>query len=248
MADTSDRSVTAIAPADLAAAFAVGIGGAALRPFRPAPGPATERWGVGLGEAAAGLPWMPGQVRGLARQLNRLGSVVVSPGAIGYDGDSADWSTVTDIRSRRLIGYLLTDAVTTGLDRLPMWRFPGRRIILNSLGQTALTALALAGNLQLDRGVSTVCVPSDVDYRGRLRPKRMSAGLPAALVLADPAVRDLVESTARAHGVPVRMVDDDPFESAVTRANTIRSWAGRAVATLGAVSGLLAQTGTRSSA
>lgn len=246
MTTADDNTLTGVTVTDVAAAFAVGLGGAALGPFRPSPGPAAERWGLGVGEAAASLPWMPGPVRGLARRLNRFGSVVVSPGGIEYDGDEADWSAVTEIRSRRLIGYLLTDAVAKQVDRLPVWRFPGRGLIVSSLSRAALTAVALAADLRLDSGVSTVCVPSEVHYRGLLRTKQMSAGLPATLILADPAVGDLVESTARAHGVPVQMAEDDPFEDAVLRATGIRLAAARVAALLGGLR--VPQTGTRSSA
>jgi len=216
---TDERPLTGATLGDVAAALAVGIGGAALGPVRPAPGPATGRWGVGVGEAVAKLPWVPGPVRGLARRLNRFGSVVVSPGGIEFDGDEADWSAVSEIRTRRLVGYLLTDAVAKQLDRLPLWRFPGRGMIVDGLGRAALTAVALAADLRPDRGVSTVCVPCDVSYRGLLRDRQMSAGLPAALVLADPA--------------------------AIARATGIRRVAGRAAAVLSALSG---QTATRSSA
>lgn len=246
MTNAHNGSLTGVTVTDVAAALAVGLGGTALEPFRPAPGPAAGRWGLGVGEAAASLPWMPGPVRGLARKLNRFGSVVVSPGGIEYDGDEVDWSTVSEIRSRRLIGYLLTDAVAKQIDRLPVWRFPGRGVIVSGLSRAALTAVALAADLRLDSGVSTVCVPSEVHYRGLLRAKRLSAGLPATLILADPAVRDLVESTARAHGVPVRMADDDPFEDAVLRATGIRMAAGRVAAVLGGL--WVGQTGTKSSA
>ena len=44
---------------NVAAALAVGIGNTVLKPVRPAPGPATERWGVGVGEVAASVPQMP---------------------------------------------------------------------------------------------------------------------------------------------------------------------------------------------
>ena len=91
-----------VSPVDLAAAFAVGIGQTVIKPVRPEPGPATQRWGVGVGEAAARLPLMPGPVRGLARRIgNRFGSVAVSPGGIEFDGDEVAWSKVTEIRTRR---------------------------------------------------------------------------------------------------------------------------------------------------
>ncbi len=182
---------------DVTAALAVGIGSAVLTPVRPGPGPATVRWGVGFGEFAA--PKVPGPLRGIARQLNQFGSVVVSPGGIEFDGDEVAWSQVTEIRGRRLVGYLLTDAITKQVDRVPLWRFPGRRAVLEGLTQTALTALAVVADLRLDSGVFTLYIPAEVHYRGLVRRKDMTAGVPAALVLADPAVRDLVETTAAAH-------------------------------------------------
>ncbi len=211
---------------DVAAALAVGIGGAVLAPVRPRPGPATDRWGVGVGEFAATLPWLPDPMRGLARHLNQLGSVVISPGVIEFDGDEVAWSKVTEIRAHRLVGYLLTDAVTAQVDRVPLWRFPGRDRVLEALGQAALTAVALAADLRLDQGVFTLYIPAEVHYRGLVRRKEMTAGLPGSLVLADPAVRDLVETTAAAHGVPVRMADDDALEVAAARAAAIRTALG----------------------
>lgn len=229
----------------VAAALAVGIGQAILAPIRPEPGPANARWGVGVGEMAANLPMMPGVFRGIARQLNRFGSVVISPRGIELDGEDVDWSKVTEIRTRRLVGYLLTDAVTNGVDRLPLWWFPGRGLVLRGLTHTALTAVAVVADLRLDSGVFTVYLPAEVRSKGLLRGTQLSPGIPAALVLADPAVRDLIEATARAHGIPVRPADDDALEVAAQRAAVIRS----RLATVGAVvAGLTGQAGTRSSA
>ncbi|MEI6254920.1 MAG: hypothetical protein WCP30_19175 [Mycobacteriaceae bacterium] len=227
---------------DGVAALAVGIGRTVLKPVLPEPGPATQRWGVGVGEVAASLPKLPGLVRGIARQLNQFGSVVVSPGGIEYDGDEVAWSKVTEIRTRRLVGYLFTDALTKQVDRLPVWWFPGRGLVLTGLGHAALTAVAVAADLQLDRGVFTVYIPAEVNSKGIFRTAEMSPGIPAALVLADPAVRDFVEATAEAHGIPVLPADDDALETAARRAAIIRA----AVGAFGAV--LSGHAGTRSSA
>ena len=205
----------------VAAALAVGIGNAVLTPVRPQPGPATQRWGLGVGEAVAGK--VPRPLREIARQLNQFGSVVVSPSGIEYDGDEVAWSKVTEVRGRRLIGYLITDAIIKQVDRFPLWRFPGRGLVLSGLSQAALTAVAVAADLKLDRGVFTVYIPAEVHYKGLLRTRDIQPGVPAALVLADPAVRDLVEETARAHGIPVVMAEDDALELAAARAATIRN-------------------------
>ena len=218
---------------DVTAAFAVGIGNAVLGPVRPEPGPATRRWGVGVGEVAASVPKMPGLVREIARQLNQFGSVVVSPGGIEYDGDEVAWSKVTEIRARRLVGYLVTDGITKQVDRFPLWRFPGRGLVLNGLTYAALTAVAVAADLKLDSGVFTVYIPAEVHYRGLLRAKDIQPGVPAALVLADPAVRDMVEETAKVHGIPVVLAEDDALAVAARRAAAIRSFVSGIGAMLG---------------
>ena len=202
-------------------------------PVRPEPGPATRRWGVGVGEVAASVPKMPGLVREIARQLNQFGSVVVSPGGIEYDGDEVAWSKVTEIRARRLVGYLVTDGITKQVDRFPLWRFPGRGLVLNGLTYAALTAVAVAADLKLDSGVFTVYIPAEVHYRGLLRAKDIQPGVPAALVLADPAVRDMVEETAKVHGIPVVLAEDDALEVAARRAAAIRSFVSGIGAMLG---------------
>lgn len=227
---------------DVATALAVGVGQAMLKPVRPDAGPATARWGVGVGEVAASLPKLPGLVREIARQLNQFGSVVVSPGGIEYDGDEVAWSKVTEIRTRRLAGYLFTDAITKQVDRLPVWWFPGRGLVLSGLTHATLTTVAVISGLRVDSGVFTVYIPAEVKSKGIFRTAQMSPGIPAALVLADPAVRDFVETTAQAHGIPILPADDDALEQAARRAAVIRA----AVSAVGAV--LAGQAGTRSSA
>jgi len=123
-----------------------------------------------------------------------------------------------------------------------VWWFPGRGLVLTGLGHAALTAVAVAADLQLDRGVFTVYIPAEVNSKGIFRTAEMSPGIPAALVLADPAVRDFVEATAEAHGIPVLPADDDALETAARRAAIIRA----AVGAFGAV--LSGHAGTRSSA
>ena len=211
-----------VSPVDVVTALAVGVSQAVLKPVRPDPGPSTERWGVGVGEVAASLPKLPGLVREIARQLNQFGSVVVSPGGIEYDGDEVAWSKVTEIRTRRLVGYLFTGAITKQVDRLPVWWFPGRGLVLNGLTNAALTAVAVMTDLRLDSGAFTVYIPAEVKSKGIFRTIDMSPGIPAALVLADPAVRDFVETTARAHGIPILPADDDALEQAAQRAAMIR--------------------------
>lgn len=210
---------------DLALA-AIGLGDVVAEQLRPPAGAATARWGVGIGEFAADLPQMPGLLRGVARRLNQFGSVVISPVGLEFDGDAVDWSQVTEVRTHRLVGYLFTDAIGKQADRLPLWWFPGRGLVIGGLSRAALTAVAVVADGRLDGGVFAIRIPAEVRFRGPGRGKQMTPGLPAALVLADPAVRDCVTATARAHGIPVRPADDDALERAAQRAAAIRSTVG----------------------
>jgi len=203
------------------------LGDAALEPVRPEPGPVDERWGVGVGEFAAGLPVVPGLLRGIVRQLNQFGSVVVSPGGIEFDGDEMAWNGITEIRTHRLLGYLLTDAIRKQAGRLPMGWFPGRGLVIEGLTHAALTAVAVAADGRLDSGVFAARIPAEVHSKGLWRTKQMSPGVPAALVLADPSVNDCVLATARAHGITVRPADNDAMDAAERRAAMIRSVFGR---------------------
>ncbi|MBU3707425.1 MAG: hypothetical protein FGM50_12225, partial [Mycobacterium sp.] len=132
--------------------------------LRPGAGPVEGRWGVGLGEIAASLPKLPGLLRDAARQLNQFGSVVISDGGIEYDGDEAAWTTVTEVRTHRLVGYLLTGAVRKQVDRLPLWWFPGRGLVLDGLTQAGLTAIAVAADGRLSGGVVDIRIPAEVQY------------------------------------------------------------------------------------
>ena len=208
----------------------VQLGDAAVEPVRPEPGPVAERWGVGVGELAASLPVVPGLLRGIVRQLNQFGSVVVSPEGIEFDGDEVDWDGVTEIRTHRLVGYLLTDAIGKQAGRLPMAWFPGRGLVIEGLTNAALTVVAIAADGRLDSGIFTARIPAEVRSKGLLHSKNMSPGVPAALVLADPAVADCVMATARAHGVAIHPADNDAMDAAERRAAAIRAAFGKAAA------------------
>ena len=76
----------------------------------------------------------------------------------------------------------------------------------------------------------------------------MPATPEAALVLADPAVRDFVEATAHAHGIPLLPADDDALVQAARRAAVIHAAVGAVGAALRGQAGLPGQAGTKSSA
>jgi hypothetical protein len=130
---------------------------------------------------------------------------------------------VTEIRTRNLVGYLLSDAIDKQAGKLPLPRFPGRGLLIDAVGSAVLTALVAVAGEQLQDGPLNLRIPAEVHYRGVLRSKELSPGVVATLVLTDPAVRRCLQETARTHGVEVLPSDDDPVEAAAHRADRIKS-------------------------
>jgi hypothetical protein len=190
---------------------------------RPKSCPAEERWSLSIGDVVADAVGAPGPVRRVVRLLNHFGGVAFSAQSVEFDGDDVDWSDVTDIRTRNLVGYLLSDAIDKQVGKLPLPRFPGRGLLIGAVGAAALTALVAVARQQLEEGPLDVRIPAEVHYRGILRGKELGPGVIAALVLTDPAVRSCLQETARTHGVDVRASDDDPVEAAARRADRIKS-------------------------
>ncbi len=196
---------------------------ALLSRLRPTSCPAEGRWSLSIGDAVADALSAPEPLRRVVRLLNHFGGIALSAQAVEFDGDDVDWSDVTDIRTRNLVGYLLSDAIDKQVGKLPLPRFPGRGLVLDAIGAAVLTALAAVAGQQLQEGPLDVRIPAEVHYRGVLRGKELSPGVLAALVLTDPAVRQCLQETARAHGVDVQPSDDDPVDAAARRADRIKS-------------------------
>ncbi|WP_167759464.1 hypothetical protein [Mycobacterium sp. PS03-16] len=191
-----------------------------LDQFRPAPGPVTGRWAVGVGDTLARLAPVPEPLRDLVRLLNTFGGLAISAEDIEIDGDAADWSDVTAVETHRLLGYLLSGALDKQVGRLPLPWFPFRGAVVGLAAQAALTVVvATAGTVV--PGAFEVRIPAEVTYRGVLRERTLSPGVLAALLLADRAVRDALTATAEANGVPVRPADDDAVDAARRRAQRI---------------------------
>ena len=196
---------------------------ALLNRLRPKSCPADERWSLSIGDAVADAVSAPEPVRRVVRLLNHFGGIALSAQSVEFDGDDVDWSDVTEIRTRNLVGYLLSDAIDKQVGKLPLPRFPGRGLLLDAAGSVVLTALVAVARQQLEDGPLDVRIPAEVHYRGVLRGKELSPGVLAALVLTDPAVRRCLQETARAHGVDVQPSDDDPVDAAARRADRIKS-------------------------
>lgn len=196
---------------------------ALLNRVRPKSCPAQERWSLSIGDAIADVVRAPDPLRRVAKLLNHFGGVALSADAVEFDGDDVEWSDVTEIRTRNLVGYLLSDAIDKQADRLPLPWFPGRGLVIDAVGAAVLTALVAVAGDQIKHGALGMRIPAEVHYRGVLRGKELSPGVLAALVLTDPAVRECLQETARAHGVEVLPSDDDPVDAAAKRADRIKS-------------------------
>lgn len=193
-----------------------------LDELRPAPGAITGRWAAGVGDTLARLAPVPDVLRGPLRLLNHFGGVAISDDEVEFDGDSVDWSDVHEIRTHALLGYLFSGALDRQVDRLPLPWFPFRGLVLDTAAQLALTTLVgVAGHML--GGVREARIPAEVRYRGVLRDRELTPGILAALLLADPAVRDALIATAEAHEVKVRRAERDALDDAERRARHVKN-------------------------
>ena len=122
---------------------------ALLNSVRPKSCPAQERWSLSIGDAVADAVSAPEPLRRVVALLNHFGGVALSAQSVEFDGDDVDWSDVTDIRTRNLVGYLLSDAIDKQVGRLPLPRIPGRGLLIDAVGTAVLTALAAVAGQQL---------------------------------------------------------------------------------------------------
>jgi hypothetical protein len=198
-----------------------------LESRRPDPGPVVGRWALGIGDMVADHPLTPDKLGGLARKLNHFGGVAISEEGVEFDGDRVKWVDVIEIRTRTLVEYLFSGGVDKQVDKLPLPWFPFRRKVIEAISRAALTLLLATAKQQLDGGALDIRIPAEVGYHGMLRTRELSPGMLAAVVLADPAVRQCFEATAQVHGVETRPADDDVMEDAEERADQIKSMLAR---------------------
>jgi hypothetical protein len=176
---------------------------------------------------------MPSAARGLVRNLDRYGGLAITERTIEFDHDAIEWASVSEVRTRNVVEYLLSDALIHQINTLPLPWFPGRRRVLDALSKALLTMVVAAAREQLDRHAD-MRIPAEVEYRGAIRRNRqLSPGILAALVLADPAVNQCVTATAQAHGISVRPADDAVLNTAGQRADQLRSKLGNLESKLG---------------
>ncbi len=190
---------------------------------RPPAGPIVERWSLGVGDLLAEHPKVPKRVRGLVRRLDRFGGLAITPDTIVFDGEAVGWSDVTEVRTRHVVDYLMGGAVQTQVERIPLPWFPGRRRLLDALGKAMLTVTIVTAKHQIDDRGLDLRVPAEIEYRGAFRRRKtLTAGVVAAVVLADPAVNRCVTATAEAKGIPARATADEDLADASQRAAKVR--------------------------
>jgi hypothetical protein len=194
-----------------------------LESRRPDPGPVVGRWALGIGDMLADHPLTPNKLSGLVRKLNHFGGVAISEEGVEFDGDKVKWSDVTEIRTRSLIEYLFTGGIDKQADKLPLPWFPFRRKVIQAISRAALTLLLAAAKQQLEGGALDIRIPAEVVYHGMLRTRELSPGMLAAVILADPAVRQCFEATAQAHGITISPAEDDVMDDADEKAEQIKS-------------------------
>jgi len=189
----------------------------------PPAGPIPGEWSIGVGDLLAEHPKVPKRVRGLVVKLNRFGGLVYSPQEIAFDGDDVPWEKVTEVRTRHVVDHLVGDAVQQQVENLPMPSFPGRKRLLDALGQALLTITIATAKNQLEKFELDLRVPAEIVYKASFgRSKELNAGVVSALVLADPAVNRSVIATAQARGIAVTTSDDELLANADERADKIR--------------------------
>ena len=62
-----------------------------------------------------------------------------------------------------------------------------------------------------------------MNHQGLLRTRELSPGMLAAVILADPAVRQCFEATAQTRGITICPAEDDVMNDADARAEQIKS-------------------------
>jgi hypothetical protein len=190
--------------------------------LRPEPGPATERWALGLGDALAEVAPGPELLGDLLRLLNKFGGVALSAESVEFDGDAVNWSEVDGVETHKLLGYLLSGALDKQVDRLPVPWFPFRGFVLDLASQAALTVLVATVGRALGSALD-VQIPAEVNYRGAVRHRSLTPGVLGTLLLADPAVKAALLATAEAHGVKIQPADDDAMTDAQRHARQLTS-------------------------
>jgi hypothetical protein len=176
--------------------------------------PLCDAWGIGLGSVLSTHPGLPENLRGIVGQLDRLGRLEISPTAIGFDGESARWEKVEEVRFASVMDVITSRALEHEAERLTslLPPVPGRKwLVRQALGVLVALCVAIAGPEYDDVMVDgesgdafALGVPVSVSYRGVVRRKELTPGVFATLVAAaTPSVSEAIAAVARERGITV---------------------------------------------
>jgi hypothetical protein len=169
-------------------------------------------WSVGLGEIVSGHPGLPGNLRLVARTLNRFGYLQISPDGIDVDGEAVLWEKIDEITFAPAVEVLTAGAVQVEVERLTarLPPLPGRKWLVRQVVEVFL-ALCRAGHDAVKEGNATgaddtdIGIPVTIVHRGSLRRrKELPPGVFVALAAASiPNVSQAIIAVARERGVKV---------------------------------------------
>ncbi|MFK0193903.1 hypothetical protein [Kitasatospora sp. NPDC090308] len=195
----------------------------------PKPGtPPTQEWEVSLAGLVGRLPRVPGPAVRLLHLLDGLGQVAVGPEQVGFDGESAAWDKVLEIRCHSTVDLLPDVVVDREVDRIREFLppVPGRRWLVTRAAEALLT-VALAATATAERQERPL--PCEIVAKNLLgRPKNLAGGLFAASALTlIPEAGEAVLAAARERGIPVTVVEDPMTGLHAERAAQLRGAADR---------------------
>ena len=173
------------------------------------PVPLTAAWCVGVGQILNSHPKMPERLRGLVRHMDRLGSVMISPDAIGFDGVTVPWEAVQSITFSSPLEVLTSAALHREVRRVTALvpPVPGRGWLVRQIVDVLAGLCLAAAGRGRDASAATDelgSVPLAVAYREHLRNKELTCGVFAALMAtSDPAIAAAIMAIARERGISV---------------------------------------------
>ncbi len=195
--------------------------------------PLRGSWSIGLGQILSGHPGLPENLRGIVGHLDRVGSLRLSPDAIGFDGDVVRWDDITDITFAPALSVITAHALQHEADRLTslLPPVPGRRwLVQQALG--ILSALCLDvvdpgagdGTGVGGRSVAYTGIPVSISYRRRSRRRELTPGVFPALVAASTSgISEAIVAVAAERGIRVTVKAAPPSQQ---QALAIRRMAG----------------------
>lgn len=197
-----------------------------LKAVRPPTLPLTETWKLSIGGIVAAHPKAPRLTGRLLAPLDRFGAIEIGPDEIGFDGDTAGWDRVTEIRTRNLselaVGAFWNFAIDDLRNRLPP--VPGRKWAVTKVLQVLLAMTVdleeQAEKAEEEDGPQPVAC--EIIHRGLIqRNKEMTTGLFSALALCSlPQVGEALAAAATERGISV--VSAEPYPHVSTNERVLR--------------------------